>query len=55
MKTPIIFDGRNCYDIKEVEKNKVEYYSVGRREVVNLGSSAFEEVAATKQNYGVEN
>jgi UDPglucose 6-dehydrogenase len=55
MKTPIIFDGRNCYEIKEVEKNKVEYYSVGRKEVLNLENSTLEEVAATKQNYGAEN
>ncbi len=36
MNTPIIFDGRNCYEISEVERNKVEYYSVGRKKVVNL-------------------
>ncbi|PWX24730.1 UDP-glucose 6-dehydrogenase, partial [Clostridium perfringens] len=31
MKTPIIFDGRNCYEIKDVEKSNVEYHSVGRK------------------------
>lgn len=36
MKTPIIFDGRNCYEIKEVEKSNVEYHSVGRKIVDNL-------------------
>lgn len=30
MKTPIIFDGRNCYDIKEMIKMGIEYYSIGR-------------------------
>lgn len=31
MKTPIIFDGRNCYKIKDVEKENIEYNSVGRK------------------------
>lgn len=47
MKTPIIFDGRNCYKISEVEKHQMEYYSVGRKEVVNLSVDAFKEVAAS--------
>ncbi|EMI10450.1 UDP-glucose dehydrogenase family protein [Anoxybacillus gonensis] len=36
MKEPIIFDGRNCYDLKEVQKYKVEYYSVGRPVINNV-------------------
>ncbi|MBS5924683.1 MAG: UDP-glucose/GDP-mannose dehydrogenase family protein [Clostridium perfringens] len=36
MKTPIIFDGRNCYEIKDVEKSSVEYHSVGRKVIDNL-------------------
>lgn len=35
MKTPIIFDGRNCYSIKAIESKKVEYYSVGRKVIKN--------------------
>lgn len=35
MNTPVIYDGRNCYDIKEVEKYKIDYYSIGRREILN--------------------
>lgn len=35
MKTPIIFDGRNCYKLEEVRKAKVEYYSIGREEIIN--------------------
>ena len=46
MKTPIIFDGRNCYEIKEVEKSSVEYHSVGRKVVNNLDEFKME-VAAT--------
>ncbi|UZJ79348.1 UDP-glucose dehydrogenase family protein [Fictibacillus sp. KU28468] len=33
MKFPVIFDGRNCYDPKEVEKYNIEYHSVGRKSV----------------------
>ena len=36
MKTPIIFDGRNCYEIEDVKQNNVEYHSVGRAVVNNL-------------------
>ncbi|MBI6038284.1 UDP-glucose dehydrogenase family protein [Clostridium perfringens] len=35
MKTPIIFDGRNCYELKDIKKGKIEYYSVGRKKIVN--------------------
>lgn len=35
MNTPIIYDGRNCYDIKEVKEHNVDYYSIGRKEVLN--------------------
>ena len=27
---PIIYDGRKIYDTKEMKKNKIEYYSIGR-------------------------
>ena len=30
MKEPNIYDGRNCYDLNEVEKNKIKYKSIGR-------------------------
>ena len=36
MKTPIIFDGRNCYSIDDAEKNSIEYYSIGRKSLMNL-------------------
>lgn len=35
MNTPIIYDGRNCYDIKEVKEHNIDYYSIGRKEVLN--------------------
>ncbi|WP_288222117.1 UDP-glucose/GDP-mannose dehydrogenase family protein [uncultured Clostridium sp.] len=36
MKTPVIFDGRNCYNLEEVKSVKVDYYSVGREEILNI-------------------
>ncbi|MGD6875647.1 UDP-glucose dehydrogenase family protein [Bacillus infantis] len=34
MRTAIIFDGRNCFEIQEAERSGVEYYSIGRRPVL---------------------
>ncbi|WP_129727565.1 UDP-glucose dehydrogenase family protein [Ectobacillus funiculus] len=36
MKQPVIFDGRNCYDIKTVENYNLEYHSMGRPSVKNI-------------------
>lgn len=33
MKNPVIYDGRNCYDLKEAENSSVDYYSVGRASI----------------------
>jgi UDPglucose 6-dehydrogenase len=30
MKTPILFDGRNCYSLEKVSQFPIEYYSIGR-------------------------
>ena len=30
MKTPLVYDGRNIYDVNEMKKNGIEYYSIGR-------------------------
>jgi len=30
MKTPVIFDGRNCYSLEEIRSLSIEYYSIGR-------------------------
>ncbi|WP_141431110.1 UDP-glucose/GDP-mannose dehydrogenase family protein [Bacillus sp. 03113] len=30
MRQPIVFDGRNCYDLEEVKNYNIEYYSMGR-------------------------
>ena len=34
MKTPIILDGRNCFDIEKIKQYKVIYESIGR-EIIN--------------------
>ena len=36
MKNPVIYDGRNCYDLNKVREYKVEYYSIGREALLNL-------------------
>lgn len=33
LKTPVIFDGRNLYDLNRVEKTGLTYYSVGRQTI----------------------
>lgn len=30
MKTPLVYDGRNIYNLEEMKENGVEYYSIGR-------------------------
>lgn len=45
MNTPVIFDGRNCYDLNYFEKTQVEYYSIGRKEILNIKEKEIEEVA----------
>lgn len=34
MAGSVIFDGRNCYDIEEAKRCGVEYYSIGREDIV---------------------
>lgn len=31
MRTPLVYDGRNIYDVNEMIENGVEYYSIGRK------------------------
>lgn len=31
MRTPLVYDGRNIYDVNEMRKSGVEYYSIGRK------------------------
>ena len=34
MKTPLVYDGRNIYDIGKMEEAGVEYYSIGRKQTI---------------------
>lgn len=34
MKNAVIYDGRNCYDIEEIKEYNIDYYSIGRKEVL---------------------
>jgi UDPglucose 6-dehydrogenase len=40
MKMPVIFDGRNLYDLSQMRSEGFEYHSIGRRSVVAGGSVA---------------
>jgi len=31
----VIFDGRNIYKNSEMKKNSIDYYSIGRTELIN--------------------
>lgn len=31
MKTAVVYDGRNCYELNEVKAEGIEYYSIGRK------------------------
>ncbi len=35
MKTPNLYDGRNCYDLNTVKRLDINYFSIGRESIVN--------------------
>lgn len=47
MKTPIIYDGRNCFEINYVEQAEIDYYSVGRKAILNYQEKVKEQIAST--------
>jgi UDPglucose 6-dehydrogenase len=47
MRTPLIYDGRNIYNVEEMNKAGVEYYSIGRPRVKITEGMA--EAAATEE------
>lgn len=46
MRTPLVYDGRNIYNVEEMNEAGVEYYSIGRPYIET--SEAIAEAAATK-------
>lgn len=51
MRQPIIFDGRNCYEINKIKNEIIDYYSIGRRTVLNYLKASKGEVAATHKQF----
>lgn len=37
MRTPLVFDGRNIYDVDDMEEIGVEYHSIGRKSATRAG------------------
>lgn len=35
MKKPVVYDGRNCYKLEDVEKYNINYISMGRKKILN--------------------
>ncbi len=33
LKNPVIFDGRNLYDLEKMEELKLNYFSIGRKNI----------------------
>ncbi|WP_060788944.1 UDP-glucose dehydrogenase family protein [Geobacillus zalihae] len=48
MKEPIIFDGRNCFDLEYMKQYPIDYYSIGRPYI--LGRSSKLTASLTKSN-----
>lgn len=48
MKTPLVYDGRNIYDVEKMKRAGVEYYSIGRPSSVKAYEIE-EEVAASNK------
>ena len=36
LKKPVIFDGRNVYDLDDMEEHGFTYYSIGRKPVIGI-------------------
>lgn len=35
MKTPIVYDGRNCYTLEDAQKAEITYISMGRKKIIS--------------------
>jgi UDPglucose 6-dehydrogenase len=52
MKAAVVFDGRNLYDLRQMQEEGIEYYSIGRRAVVPAASG--EQSTSASLGTGVE-
>ena len=50
MKTPLVYDGRNIYEVEEMRMAGVEYYSVGRRPSYRIASEEEKEGVKNGRN-----
>jgi len=48
MRTSLVYDGRNIYDVEEMANAGVEYYSIGRPHVKKNSVASLAEVAAAE-------
>ena len=39
MKNPVVFDGRNCFQLEDARRHGIEYYSIGRPPVFKRNDS----------------
>lgn len=46
MYSPIIFDGRNCYKVRDVKAREIDYYSIGRKAVLNYEKNSQKKATA---------
>ena len=49
MKTPIIFDGRNCFQLDNIYEKEVYYYSIGRKTINNFSKKKLNKKIFLKQ------
>jgi len=47
MRTPVVYDGRNIYSLKDMNEAEVEYHSIGRPSLI-CKSKVMSEAAVTK-------
>ncbi len=47
MRTPLVYDGRNIYNVEDMYRAGIEYYSIGRPNI-NI-SNAFSEAAVASE------
>ncbi|MEW4267122.1 UDP-glucose dehydrogenase family protein [Priestia aryabhattai] len=50
MKNPVIFDGRNCFSLKDAKNFNVEYHSIGRPTIFREKNHAFPQDQDETQN-----
>ena len=55
MKTPLVYDGRNIYDVNEMRDAGVEYHSIGRKQSLIPSYSLFKEEEVRNEIRSIRN